>query len=629
MFSLDSLTSIRQQILLSSTVVLVLFVLSSGYSLNQLASSTSSFLQLEKIWSETETMMEINADLAELQLDIFRFSSANHQSAEYRIGDSFAKLGSDLNNLSTSVSDESRSATLARMKEVYASYSQSIASMRESRKLSEELVEELLPELSSQMFAALTKLEENASKQENLQLLSILRLTNEELLKSEIHIISYQVSRKYEDQSLAIATFEQAQQLLSQASPAVVASAESRAGLTVLQQAIADYLTAFQQAIQAIRGSLFLINVVMAGEAEEFLFLASELKESTLALQNGIRSSVESDMNIARTATTLVTLGAIFLGLLFSLLVSNSISKPIREISQVFKKLSQGDFNSEIPGKKRSDEIGVLAESATVFKDVSMKTISLLSESEKLAAKLRARELQLQLKTVELEKSNDQLDNFAYVASHDLKSPLRAIVNLAGWIGEDCADLLPADSKVHLEKLKMRTLRMETLLADLLRYSRVGKIEENLERVSLFVLLAEIKHITDVPEGFEIVIPKQDLEMFTLVVSLKQVFLNLFENAFKYVDKKPGRLTVDWIEGDDGFLEFSVTDNGPGIDPRFHSKVFQMFQTLNPRDVYEGSGMGLATIKKVIEGVGGTICIASKAGEGARFVFTWPKNISH
>lgn len=621
-------SSIRQRILFSSFIVLILFVLSSAYSLQQFSSSTTSFLELEAVSSEAELMMEINADLAELRLDILHFSTANQESAANRIDDSLTKLRTDLQVVSASVSDETRSNTIQQMLLSYSNYEANITSMRESKVLEQELTTKQLPALSAGMFENLEMGENTAHVNENVALMNSIQMIQENLLESTIHMISFQVYRKHEDQLQALQYLEDASRLVENVISNIPMSAKSETSLILLQKDIEDYDTLFRRTIQAIRGSLFLVNVVMAGEAEEFSFLASELKRSTLEFQTTLTESVNSQSTTAQTTTAAVTLGAIFLGVVLSVSLSQSILSPIKEISLVFQRLSRGDVDGVIPGLERDDEIGVLAASATVFRNISVRTKTLLEESETLTCELQVREHELQLKTIELEKSIDQLDNFAYVASHDLKSPLRAVDNLAKWIVEDCGDDLPPTSAKHLDLLQQRISLMETLLDDLLRYSRAGKVEEQIENISMLAFLEEVKLMSNMPENFEVNTPETDVHLNTLAVSLRQVFLNLISNAFKYGIAEHGLITVNWHDNGGDNIIFTVADNGPGIDPKYHEKIFQMFQTLNSRDIYEGSGMGLAIVKKLVEGVGGIIAVESEEGSGAKFVFTWPKEYS-
>jgi len=572
--------------------------------------------------------MEINADLAELRLDILYFSTANHASAANRIVGSLAKLEADLQSVSVGVLDEERSATIQQMLLIYSNFEANIASMRDSRELEQDLTLTQLPMLSVSLFEHLQLSESNADTNINVELIHNLQVIHEKLLESEVHMISFQVYRKYEDQLLALQYLEDAGRLVELALNDVPMSAPSETSLLLLKKDIENYDILFRQAIQAIRGSLFLLNVVMAGEAEEFSFLASKLKSSTLQLENTLMESVASQSATAQKATTAVTLAAIFLGVILSISLSRSILSPIKEISLAFQRLARGDVDGVIPGLERDDEIGVLATSATVFRNVSVRTKSLLEESETLTCDLQVREHELQLKTIELEKSIDQLDNFAYVASHDLKSPLRAVDNLAKWIVEDCGDKLPPTSAKHLDLLQQRISLMETLLDDLLRYSRAGKVEEQVENISMHTFLEEVKLMSNMPGNFEVKYPETDVHLKTLAVSLRQVFLNLISNAFKYAVAEHGMITIDWHDNGGDNIIFTVADNGPGIDPKYHEKIFQMFQTLNSRDIYEGSGMGLAIVKKLVEGVGGVISVESEEGSGAKFIFTWPKEYS-
>lgn len=227
-------------------------------------------------------------------------------------------------------------------------------------------------------------------------------------------------------------------------------------------------------------------------------------------------------------------------------------------------------------------------------------------------------------RTTELERSNRELDQFAYVASHDLKAPLRAILNLASWLNEDAAEQLPQSSKEHLQKLYRRAQRMERLLDDLLTYSRVGRRDGAVEMVQVESLLQDVVYLLAPPPDFQIRIGAMPT-IYTSRTQLELIFRNLIGNAIKHHDgHTAGRVEIEASCGEE-LIEFSVHDNGPGIDPQYHERIFGMFQTLMPRDDVEGSGMGLAIVKKAVEHRGGQIKIESQLGHGTTFCFTWPK----
>ncbi len=253
-----------------------------------------------------------------------------------------------------------------------------------------------------------------------------------------------------------------------------------------------------------------------------------------------------------------------------------------------------------------------------------------------LELRVAERTIALEERTQELVRRNRELDQFAYVASHDLKAPLRAIDNLSGWVIQDAQALLPAASQEHLDKLRGRVRRMEKLLDDLLDYSRADRYQYASETIEVGALIAEVTKLFTLPEGFTIAIDAVMPPLHTERVPLELVLRNLINNAIKHhsyqgdhKDRQPGEHPLGYMQitahdrGD--FVEFAVADNGPGIDPQFHERIFQMFQTLRPRDQVEGSGMGLAIVKKIIESRNGKISVESDAGQGATFRFIWPK----
>ncbi|CAN5407200.1 hypothetical protein BH10CHL1_BH10CHL1_01090 [soil metagenome] len=227
-------------------------------------------------------------------------------------------------------------------------------------------------------------------------------------------------------------------------------------------------------------------------------------------------------------------------------------------------------------------------------------------------------------RTTELENSNQELDRFAYIASHDLKAPLRAIDNLATWIADDVDQILPEPSRVHLKKLRGRVESMKQLLEDLLVYSRAGRYQYPSEKVDSTVLVNNILKLLNPPAPFTITVQAGMPVFWALRIPLELVLRNLIDNAIKHHDRLNGHVEISACE-EDAFIEFCVADDGPGIDAAFHERIFQMFQTLRPRDQVEGSGIGLAVVKKTVESYGGAIRLDSREKQGAKFWFTWPK----
>ena len=247
-----------------------------------------------------------------------------------------------------------------------------------------------------------------------------------------------------------------------------------------------------------------------------------------------------------------------------------------------------------------------------------------ITERLRSEEQLHKQQEQLQLYAEELERSNRELDQFAYVTSHDLKAPLQAISSLSEWIEEDMGDKITGESKQHMDLLRKRVRRMVSLIEGVLEYSRAGRIKQKTERVDVAELLAEIVDFTQRPSGIQIVIGPEMPVFATDRVRLQQVFANLIDNAVKHHDRTEGKVEIHAQESGD-FFEFRVSDDGPGIAPEYHEKIFVIFQTLKARDKFESTGVGLALVKKIVEDKGGRIVLESKAGEGATFRFTWPR----
>jgi two-component system sensor kinase FixL len=225
-----------------------------------------------------------------------------------------------------------------------------------------------------------------------------------------------------------------------------------------------------------------------------------------------------------------------------------------------------------------------------------------------------------------LVRTNQELEKFAYVASHDLKAPLRNIDDLAKWVQEDTKDILPPDAQEKMKLLCSRVKDLENLLDDILSYSRAGRIIDSPVEVDTQELVSRIAEI-HAPGSFDVKIKGKFPVLFSPRTALEQIFGNLISNAVKHHDRGKGTIEIESFENGN-FQEFVVRDDGPGILPEFHERVFQMFQTLQSRDKVSGSGLGLAIVKKLVEWQGGRVWIESKEGSrGTAIHFLWARNL--
>jgi len=239
-------------------------------------------------------------------------------------------------------------------------------------------------------------------------------------------------------------------------------------------------------------------------------------------------------------------------------------------------------------------------------------------------------ERNVEAKGAELQRSNRDLEQFAYVASHDLKAPLRAIEVLVGWLKDDLEEFDEGDVQENLDLLGRRTSRLGRLLDDLLAYSRAGRKVGDVRTIDTGELVSDVGILLSPPEGFTIEVADDLPTITSHHAPLETVFRNLMGNAIKHSPvPEEGRIVVTAEDRGDR-VEFAVQDNGTGIDPQYADKVFKMFQTLQARDEKEGSGMGLAIVQRIIDWQGGKIWFhEGPDGKGAVFRFTWSKRPAH
>ena len=278
--------------------------------------------------------------------------------------------------------------------------------------------------------------------------------------------------------------------------------------------------------------------------------------------------------------------------------INAEVSRRITQIRELAEQVVQGDYTVKIADAAQ-DNLGGLA-------------ISLNRMTQTLDASFSA-----------LEKRNKELDQFAYVASHDLKAPLRGVTTIVKWIEDELAAELSPQMHTYLDQMKGRLSRLENLINGLLAYARVGRTGQVAETVNVPQLLAEVAELV-VPPNFTLRIGPALPTFVTDRLGLQQVFTNLLSNAVKYHHRGAGQLEITCQERGRHY-EFRVQDDGPGIAPEYHQKIFLLFQTLRDRNTAESTGIGLSIVQKIIDEHQGTIRVESAQGQGAGFIFTWPK----
>lgn len=224
----------------------------------------------------------------------------------------------------------------------------------------------------------------------------------------------------------------------------------------------------------------------------------------------------------------------------------------------------------------------------------------------------------------ELEITNRELDGFAYIVSHDLKAPLRGIGSLAGWLVKDYDSKLDKEGKELIALITNRVERMKSFIDGILQYSRVSRISEIKTDLDLNNIINEVIEFILFPDNICIVFENKLPIINGYKIYMEQVFQNLISNSIKFMDKEKGEIRIGAVEKDD-YCIIKVADNGSGIDKKYYDKIFQIFQTLQPRDKFESTGIGLSIVKKIMENCGGKVWVESQLGKGSSFYIKIPK----
>lgn len=295
----------------------------------------------------------------------------------------------------------------------------------------------------------------------------------------------------------------------------------------------------------------------------------------------------------------LLTSASIILGLFIIIYVTIKISRRIKVMTDMANDIAGGNYDVTIKDTG-SDELSALGDALNHMTEELARNISLLK------------------------RSNEELDQFAHIVSHDLKAPLRGISNVVTWIEEDHKEELTPKVSEYMELIKGRVIRAENLIEGLLSYAKADREEIEKEEIALNSLVKEV--LDTLPDMDHVKLEIADLPVIHgEKLWLFQIFSNLIGNAVKH-NEKPGPAVKIYYEEQPDHYEFFIEDNGSGIEKHYQRRIFTIFQTLKDRDSFESTGVGLAIVKKIIETKKQHINVVSAPGKGSVFSFTWSKD---
>ncbi|MGB5686471.1 MAG: HAMP domain-containing sensor histidine kinase [Candidatus Electrothrix sp.] len=376
--------------------------------------------------------------------------------------------------------------------------------------------------------------------------------------------------------------------------------------LAKIASVLARYESSFLEAVQRTRGYLYLVNVVMSAQAYETIYQAKRLSSMISGKSEHLQEQVLGNINaISRFLFFSAISLLLFIGF-FSFLISRSITVPLNRLTQTFRRLASGSSETEIPEYVLRDELGELTIAAGSFKQRNIA----LEESRK-----------------ELKHSNEELEQFVYTVSHDLKSPLVTSMGFISIIRKLASQGKYEQAVAKLDKVVGANERMSQLIRDLLQLSRVGRMDMEKKMLHLNELLtafSESQSIRLRNATFSFEIASNLPVIYANESRVLQIFENILSNALKYAhNEEGGELEISAVEDEDWWYIF-CRDNGPGIPLEYHEKIFGLFYRLDASA--EGTGVGLAVVKKIMKSHGGDIQVEPQAkGEGAVFRLIFPK----
>lgn len=338
------------------------------------------------------------------------------------------------------------------------------------------------------------------------------------------------------------------------------------------------------------------------------------VKDANTKLENSLNS------------TLIIFLDALVVSIVLTIISSRSISQPINLLKEDIERADIEKLNISIdPSLLRLE--GEIGDLARAFDQLLYRLRATTVLRDELLTEVKHRkkiEKELRHVAANLRESNYALDQFAYIASHDLRAPLRAIENLADWIQEDSYEQLSEKSRNHFDLLKQRVQRLDKLISGILEYSRAGIVSKEQESVDIKEVLDEMIDDLSPPKNINMIIDTILPTINCNRTAITQVFLNLLSNAIKYMNKPQGVINVGY-KLVPRYYQFYVADNGLGIDPQYQDKIFDIFQTVPSRDSIDSTGIGLAIVKRIVEKHGGRVWLTSEINQGATFYFTWPQ----
>lgn len=615
--------SISQRILLGFLMLLLISFSLLAVGIYALKNSHQRFIYFKSVSEDTNLMLKIDNNIAEMQREIVVFSNAQKNSTSAPLTELHDMLVRDIRRLveNNSFSDVADTDQLLQMQRGVESFAEKIASLEKQRDYRESLVNDELVQRYQHINAVLVENLSRIGKREQ----EILLRAQFNILRSEVYASRYFGTHDIQLRKQVLVYVQEAVNVLNGLNGGKDGIASR------LKNGLADIKILLNQAVQADRNYLFLVNVVIAGESYELRVLSEKLKAAALHDQQRVFAISDQQIKLYQRVLLISSAFAVLLAISVAIFTGNRISRPIESITQTFARLAKGENLSEIPGVERLDEIGSLAQAANVFRETNVQTQALLEKAELLTLELKQREHSLELAVEEARQASLAKSQFLANMSHELRTPMNAVLGMLSLLRKTPLDQVQLDYAVKTESAARSLL---ALLNDILDISKAeaGRMQLDPHPFDLRQMLDELHLILAnnlVAKLVRLILqvdPAVPARFVGDALRLKQVLINLGSNAIKFTDQGQVIIRVAFMGSSvkGALLKFSVQDSGIGIAPENQSKIFQGFTQAEASTTrrFGGTGLGLAISQHLVAMMGGAIELQSAMGEGSCFYFS-------
>ncbi|MFK7758438.1 MAG: ATP-binding protein [Phycisphaerales bacterium] len=589
---------IRTRIHLTLGTVLVLHIFTAVMGHIGLDKSQRDLQAIESTNADTIRVLAIDKGIAELQRNVSTYMLSGHVSAATRVREILASVQADIELASQLTEEQFVTDDLLEMAQRIDSFGVNFEKVITDRENKVSLIHDKMLPTKLSLFEHLND--------------------NYELTHPHVRAIRDYI---YSAENAALRYFEtpnrskvdQALQSLELAKSLTNDPLDQDPRTTVIQGLIDEYEFAFLEAIQATQGYMHLVHVVLAGEAAELLYQSSQIKTASLNKRLIIKETMVAGARQFQIVSDSVAALTVLAGVFTAWLMTKSVLLPILSMTRTLHSLSEGR-HAEVEYLGRNDEIGMMANAADVFRQKNEQTEHLLLNSQDIAQSLEHR--------------NNEMTEFVYTVSHDLKSPLVTIQGFAGVLNSAIENGNIDNAHDVVSRIQKASTRMSQTLDDLLELSRIGMVVNDFEVFDFTnccdAVLIDLTSLINEKQA-QIEVLDNDVQLYADERRVRQILQNLIQNALVHghnPDEHPN-ITISAIS-DEREITIKVRDRGPGIDQSYHDTIFRIFQRLS--NSTSGTGVGLAIVKKVAEAHGGKASVSSDGVNGTVFTIVFPRN---